>query len=348
VVDATHPALASALYGTLRLEDASLQPSYLAQPLVIHSAQAAIGGSGINWTGVHATLGTLDFDASLRMPLPCPPAMGCVRHFDVNAPEVRLSALRDALEGSGSGRELMRAIMQRVETSGTAWPALEGTIRVDLLSASKLLLHNATADVAISNDTVRILSLSARTMGGTVHGTGSMPLPGGKPSTAEVQLSRVNADDLASLFGEQWGGGVLDLSTRLRLSGSTAADLAKSAQGTFRLDWSNGAWSGAAASSKDMAGAEQAATEPAGAEPTPGASPSPFGHFDQWTAEGSVSAGTLHLKRSLLSSGGLANAVSGSVSFDRSLSLAVAGEGAAPETMVRGTLGIPVVTTAAQ
>jgi hypothetical protein len=242
----------------------------------------------------------------------------------------------------------MRAIMQRVETGATAWPALEGTIRVDRLSASKLLLHNATADVAISNDTVRILSLSARTMGGTVHGTGSMPLTGGKPSMAEVQLSRVNADDLASLFGEQWGGGVLDLSTKLRLSGSTAADLAKSAQGTFRLDWSNGAWSGAAASTRDMAGAEQAATEPAGTEPTPAAPASPFGHFDQWTAEGSVSAGTLHLKRSLLSSGGLANAVSGSISFDRSLSLAVAGEGAAAETMVRGTLGIPVVTTAAQ
>jgi hypothetical protein len=54
VVDATHPALASALSGTLRLEDASLQPSYLAQPLVIHSAQAAIGGSGINWSAIHA------------------------------------------------------------------------------------------------------------------------------------------------------------------------------------------------------------------------------------------------------------------------------------------------------
>ncbi|MGI8771601.1 MAG: AsmA family protein [Acidobacteriaceae bacterium] len=346
VADVTRPALPSALYGTVRLIDASVLPAYLVQPLAIHSAQAAIGSAGINWSGIHATLGTLDFDASLRMPLPCPATNGCVRHFDVNAPQVNLAALRDALKGTGTGRELMRAIMERVETSTAAWPALEGSVRVDRLSAGKLLLHNATADVAINNDTVRILSLSARTLGGTVHGAGSMPLGGRKPSTAEVQLSRVNADDLASLFGEQWGGGVVDLSTRLRLSGSTAADLAKSAQGTFRLDWSNGGWGGATRSTGQPE-AEPAAAGPAAAGRA-AAPPSPFSHFDQWTAEGSVSAGALHLKRSILSSGGVANAVTGSVSFDRSVSLAVAGDGAAPPTAVSGTLGVPMITAASQ
>ncbi len=340
VVDATHPAMPSAVYGTLRLTDASLLPAYLVQPLTIHSAQAAIGSGGVNWSGVRATLGNLDFNASLRMPLPCPAATGCVRHFDVNAAQMNLGALRDALKGTGTGRELMRAIMERVETSPATWPALEGTVRVDRLSAGKLLLQNATADVAVNNDALRIVSLSARTLGGTVHGSGSMPLTRDKPSSADVQLSRVNADDLASLFGEQWGGGVLDLSTRLRLSGSTAAALAKSAQGSFRLDWSNGAWGGAKPAEQQPA-AESAATEQS-------ASPSPFQHFDQWTAEGSVSAGALHLKRSILSSGGLANAVSGSVSFDRSLALAVAGEGAAPATTVSGTLGFPVTTAATQ
>lgn len=343
VMDATHPALPSALYGTLRLTDASLLPAYLVQPLAIHSAQAAIGPAGINWSGVHATLGALDFGASLRMPLPCPAANECVRHFDVNAADLDLGALRDALKGTGTGRELMRAIMERVETSTATWPALEGAVRVDRLTAGKLLLQNTTANVTVSDGAVRVLSLSARTLGGTVHGAGSMPFTGAKPSTADVQLSRVNADDLASLFGEQWGGGVLDLSARLRLSGSTATELAKSAQGTFRLDWSNGAWGGAAAPPIRQAAEEPTAAESATAEPA-----SPFRHFDEWTAEGTLAAGTLHLKRSLLNSGGLANAVTGNVSFDRSLSLTVTAEGAAPQTRVSGTLSDPAVNTAAR
>jgi hypothetical protein len=330
VSDADTPALPATLSGTLRLEDASLLPTYLARPLAIHSARAAIGSAGIDWSNIQATLGTVNFTASLRMPVPCPPESGCKRHFDVTAGEVGLTDLRTALHAKNTGRELVRQFMNRVETGAAAWPPLEGTVRVDRLTAAKALLRNVTASVAINDDSVRVLSFDARTLGGTLQGTGEMRLGAAKPYTAEVQLTRINADDLAALFNERWGGGVLDVSAKLRLSGSSAAELAKSARGTFRYEWSNGGWTEARS---------DAATE---------SQPGGFRRFDRWTADGSVSSGVLNLEHSLLTSGETTSAVNGSISLDRSLSLDIAAQGSGPTTRVTGTLGESAVTTAEQ
>jgi hypothetical protein len=338
VSSADTPALPATLSGTLRLEDASLLPSYLARPLSIHSARAAIGSAGIDWSNIQATLGTVNFTASLRVPVPCPPASGCVRHFDVTANEVGLTDLRTALHAKNTGRELVRRFMNRVGTGAEAWPPLEGTVRVDRLAAGRALLRNVTASVAISDDSVRFLSLDAHTLGGTLQATGEMRLGAAKPYTAEVELARINADDLAALFNERWGGGVLDLSAKLRLSGSSAAELAKSARGSFRYEWSNGGWAEAQTDAPE-------ATRPAGLR-----------RFDRWTADGSVSSGALHLEHSLLSSGETTSAVTGSISLDRSLSLDIAaqgtgpgsGPGSGPTTRVTGTLAQSAVTTAEQ
>jgi AsmA-like protein len=330
VSDADTPAPPATLSGTLRVEDASLVPTYLARPLLIHSAHAAIGSAGIDWSGIQARLGTVDFTASLRMPVTCPSASDCVRHFDVTASEVALTDVRTALHAKNTGRELVRQFMNRVEAGAAAWPPLEGTVRVDRLNAGRALLRNVTASVAISDNSVRFLSFDARTLGGTLQGTGEMLVGAAKPYTAEVQLSRINADDLAALFNERWGGGVLDLSAKLRLSGSTAAELAKSARGSFRYEWSNGGW---AEAQSQVPGEIQ---------------PSGFRRFDRWTADGSVSSGVLHLEHSLLSSGETTSAVSGSISLDRSLSLDIAAQGAEPATRVTGTLAESAVTTAEQ
>ena len=120
----------SAINGSIAVHNADFQPSYLAEPVHIVTAMAAISPAELRWNGVSATLGATHFNGSLRIPIPCLAA--CERQFDLTAANVNFGALAASLRGEDEG--VMQELLNRVRSRSQDWPLLDGTIHIARLA----------------------------------------------------------------------------------------------------------------------------------------------------------------------------------------------------------------------
>ncbi len=154
-----------------------------------------------------------------------------------------------------------------------------------------------------------------------MHLAGAVDASGDQPEyRIDVQVTNAAPSALASIFDERWGSGLANFSAQLRMSGFDAQDLARSATGTLRWDWTKG---GLAAD-----------------DPLPVAA-QPFVHFDQWSADATIADSTIKITHSLLARGQDAIPLSGTISFEREIDMT--GGSAAHTFTVTGTLQHPEV-----
>jgi hypothetical protein len=319
-IDQTAPL--SEVSGAVGLHNADFQPSYLAEPVHIATATATISPTELRWNGVTATLGTTHFTGNLRIPLPC--VGPCERDFDLTAASVNFGTLASSLEGQDEG--MMQDLINRVRSRSQDWPLLDGTVHIAHLGLGEIEIANASADLALHDGNLEVRSLDGRTLGGTLHATGAVDLASTPSYDAAVQLRHVSAPELAQLLKEHWGPGQIDLASDLTMKGATAADLASSANGGLRWNWTAGA--------------------------LPQLATTPLHRFDRWSGNGKVAKGTITLGTSEISSSGTSAVVTGTIGSDRSLDLKI---GTAPATTpeketagtatVTGTLAVPVAAT---
>ena len=318
----------SAINGSIALHNADFQPSYLAEPVRIVTATAAISPAELRWNGVNATLGVTHFTGSLRIPIPCLAA--CERQFDLTAANVNFGELTASLRGEDEG--VMQELLNRVRSRSQDWPLLDGTVHIAHLALGQLEVANASADLTLRDGSLEVSSLDGRTLGGAFHATGAVDL-GSTPSyDAAVQLRRVSASELAQLLKEHWGPGTIDLSSDLAMSGTTASALSGSAKGTLHWSWTGGA--------------------------LPQLTSTPLRRFDRWTGNGKVAKGAITITSSEVTSNSSIASVTGTIGSDRSLELKVAAPPkdstqtptqtattAVFSTTMSGTLAAPVVET---
>ena len=318
----------SAINGSIALHNADFEPSYLAEPVRIVTATAAISPAELRWNGVSATLGVTHFTGSLRIPVPCLAA--CERQFDLTAANVNFGALAASLRGEDEG--VMQELLNRVRSRSQDWPLLDGTVHIARLALGQLEVANASADLTLRDGSLEVSSLDGRTLGGAFHATGAVDL-GSTPSyDAAVQLRRVSASELAQLLKEHWGPGTIDLSSDLAMSGTTASALSGSAKGTLHWSWTGGA--------------------------LPQLTSTPLRRFDRWTGNGKVAKGAITITSSEVTSNSSIASVTGTIGSDRSLELKVAAPPkdstqtptqtattAVSSTTMGGTLAAPVVET---
>jgi uncharacterized protein involved in outer membrane biogenesis len=320
----------SAINGSIALHNADFQPSYLAEPVRIVTATAAISPAELRWNGVSATLGVTHFTGSLRIPIPC--LATCERQFDLTAANVNFGALAASLRGEDEG--VVRELLNRVRSRSQDWPLLDGTVHIARLALGQLEVANASADLTLRDGSLEVSSLDGRTLGGAFHATGAVDL-GSTPSyDAAVQLRRVSASELAQLLKEHWGPGAIDLSSDLAMSGTNASALSGSAKRTLHWSWTGGA--------------------------LPQLTSTPLRRFDRWTGSGKVAKGAITITSSEVTSNSTAATVTGTIGRDRSLDLKVAAPPkdstqtptqtqtattAASSTTMSGTLAAPVVET---
>ena len=326
-IDQTTPL--SDVSGAVALRNADFQPAYLAEPVHIVTATAAISPTEVRWNGVTATLGTTHFNGNLRIPLPC--IAPCERHFDLTAASVNFGALAASLQGQDEG--VVQDLINRVRSRSQDWPLLDGTAHIARLDLGQIEIANASADLALHDGNLEVRSLDGRTLGGTLHATGAVDLASTPGYDAAVQLRHVSMPEVAQLLKEHWGPGQIDLSSDLVMSGATASDLSGSANGTLRWNWTSGA--------------------------LPQLTSTPLHRFDRWSGHGKVAKGTLTIGSSEITGNNVTAMVTGTIGSDRSLDLKVvrppttstspmAGtstEESAPTAAVTGTLAAPVVET---
>jgi hypothetical protein len=157
---------------------------------------------------------------------------------------------------------------------------------------------------ALDAGELTIRSLDAQALGGALHGEGTVTLVNGAPSyELSTTLTRASAAAAGALFHENWGAGSVTVSSEVQLAGTSPEQLAASATGRFDAEWLRGGL---------------------GAQ-------TPLAHFALWTADGRIANGALTLTRSQLAAtpNGHTLPVSGSIGFDRKLTLAVGEPGVA-------------------
>ncbi len=311
---AEHPA---ALDGSIRLHNAQLTADFLAQPLEIGSAQAALGGNRIDWTATAIVYSSVHADGTLSYPAFCAAALGCPHQFTLHLATLDTAAAQAALLGNSHHGELVQRLLDRINPSGggdRSLPAFSGTVQIAALTMRTLIVHDLAASLSIGGNTVQIGSLTGRALDGSLHLSGAIDLSGAAPRyEIEAKLDHASASSAAALFQEKWGPGSFSLVSKLQLSGFDEKALASSAAGTFLVAWTKGGLPIDATPATD--------SEPPG-DIRNSSARSSFARFDSWVADGTIAQSTLNLGKSEIASGADVIPVTGTIAFTRELHLA--------------------------
>jgi AsmA-like C-terminal region len=265
--------------------------------------------------------GNMEARGTLEYPTLCASGTPCVRRFSLNAEALDLGALQSTLLGTGESGELLRQLLDRIDSHSVKWPDLSGTVQIGELSTGKLVVHDAVGAVDISGRSIRIRSLTGKVANGTMHLAGVVNASGSQPDyQLDMEVTNAAPSALGNIFEEHWGSGLANFSAQLRMSGVNAQDLARSTAGTLHWNWTKG---GLAAATPMSTAAE------------------PFVHFDQWSADAAIADSTITITHSLLARGQEAIPLSGTISFDRQIDLR--GGSAADPVAITGTLQHPEV-----
>jgi hypothetical protein len=293
----------------------------LSHPLRIASAQGILSPNQIAWTNASISYGKLEAQGTLEYPTVCTGSTACAGRFSLTTAALDLGALQSTLLGSSGGGALLRQILDRIDRRPVKWPDLSGTVQIGELSSGKLVVRDVIGAIDVSGNLIKIRSLSGHLANGTVHLAGVVDASGDQPDyRLDAQVTNAAPSALAGIFDEQWGSGVANLSTQLRMSGFDAQELARSATGTLHWNWTKG-------------GLAAEAPLPVAAQP--------FVHFDQWSADAAIADSTITITHSLLARGKEAIPLSGTISFGREIDLK--GGSAAEAVAITGTLEHPEV-----
>ncbi|MGC1299104.1 MAG: AsmA family protein [Alloacidobacterium sp.] len=291
-----NPSSTTTTEGSLRIKNAKYQASFLPEPVEIVSAQAALTPTQVIWNPVSIVFHKIPAALSITSPIPCSD-LACVREFSLDTPQLDAAALQSAVMGAGEHGEFLQQILARLDRHKVAWPTLNGTVRTAIFTLGPLALHDASTGLHIEGRQIQFTSIEAHALNGILQATGTMDATGSTPRYSfDAQLLHANATGLTSLWNESPLSGTVSVNMHVELAGYSTDDLARSAQGTFHWDWTQGAIA---------------------------LVPAALTHFDHWSADGAIKNSQLILDQSQVTKGPLKQTVSGTISFDRKSNLAV-------------------------
>jgi hypothetical protein len=282
--------------GSLHLQNAKYQASFLPEAVEIVSAQATIKPTQILWNPVSIVFHKIPATLSTSAPIPCS-SPSCVREFSLSTPQLDATMLQSAIMGAGEHGEFLQQILARFDRNKVEWPALDGSVRTATFMLGPLSLHDASCKLHIEGRKIEFTSIEAHALNGVLQATGVMDATGRTPRyTFDTQLLHANASALVPLLHEPPLNGIVSATAHLELAGYSTDDLAQSARGTFHWDWTEG---------------------------TATLAPSSLTHFDHWSADGAIKDQQLIFNQSAIVRGPVRQAVSGTISFDRKSNLTI-------------------------
>ena len=318
-VSGTSPKIATT--GVLKVEAAQLKPAFLPSPVEVQSAQITLSPDEIAWQDVSLTWQKIPMQGSIHFPAICNQPVACPATFALTTGPLSAAAIETAIAGN-SGNGLLGQLLNNALGGNhlTPWPSLRGQIRCDALDLGQLPLHHVAASVSVDQSTLTLTSLDTAMLGGTLHGSAEMSMDDGTPRwKLNLRVTDAESSQIAAIFAERWGSGVISAETALTMSGYRTEDLASSASGDFSFTWRNGS----------LANPDAIGNDPA------------LGRFDRWTAKGTVAHNRLILAGGVMARANKTIPLSGTISFDRELDLTLGN----PDEGVKigGTLAQPLL-----
>ncbi|HEX3986256.1 MAG TPA: AsmA family protein [Acidobacteriaceae bacterium] len=289
--------------GTLHVEGAELRAGFLRAPVEVASADVELKPGEVVWQKTNLHYGGMDVQGSGEYPAVCELTVGCPTTFALSVGALNGAKLETLLAGQPQGilGEILTSALG--EGSHGPWPPLRGTIEANSLELGKLAVQNVAASVTVEGKQLTIASFDGAALGGKLHASGTMDASSGTPHWAvDAALSGASLADVGKVFGGMFGTGTGAAEAKLTLSGYQTADLASSASGGFHFLWQNGGLPGVSRVS-----------QPDGS--------SVLGHFDRWSAAGTVENGTLTLTDGGVTRAGRTDAVRGTIGFNRNVNL---------------------------
>ena len=302
--------------GSLRIQHAQAKFAWLPEPVEIDSATANFAPDEITWSNAAIAFGGIAARGSFTHAVGCPPSEDCnllgseppAAHFDLDVATLDLAALQSALTGASRKNQLLNAILSEVGRKAAPWPPLDGTVRIGTLTLAGLTMHGAKGDVRIRGSRLNITSLEASTLGGSVDITGNMDAGASSPAySLNLNWTGIAVPQIAAIFHEKWGAGTMSGKASVTLAGYTASDLAGSARGTFKWDWTRGSLGPAVDGPATLRPASL--TRPQATNFSPA-------RFSHWQASGTIAGSALKLEPSPGT-----NPVTGTVTFERAIDL---------------------------
>jgi hypothetical protein len=293
---ATADASADHLSGTVNLHNVNWKADYLANHVEIAQATLRLDTNGANrWDPVVFSYGPVKGTAAVELLEKCEAGQACGPKFSVQFGALDAAALQAAILGAHQQGTLLSELIAKLKpASSPVWPEFEGTVKADSLMLGSVTLVKASATVRIVKTGAEITGLDAGILGGRVHGSGTLRT-GDKPDYAlEGQFEKLVPDEVGTLLGLHWSGGMLDADGKVELAGFTDKDLTSSAKGTMHLAWKHGVMSG-----PTLVGHGSAATM----------------RFERWTADAEIANGAITLKQNEMQEGASKRAVEATVTF---------------------------------
>jgi hypothetical protein len=323
-------ALADSLSGTVTMHDVNWKPDFLAHDVEITQATLHLGNGAFRWDPVAFAYGPVKGTATLSVPVSCPGPEPCPPQFTLRFGSLDAATLETAVLGVRQKATLLSDLIDRLHpSSAPPWPQLLGQVSAEELVLGPVTLKEPQAALAIKDTGADITHLQAGLLGGTLQGTGTFERPASdndKPAyTLDCRLDNLNAQAVGKLIGENWSGGALNAAGKVQFAGYTGADLAGSATGKIHFDWRRGAVM------LRNAGAPPDTAAPAALEvPAARTVPPVLAHFERWSADASITDGTITLGSNAVRAGGRTHAVAATVTFGVPPQVRF-GEGASPQ-----------------
>jgi hypothetical protein len=308
--------------GTLHVQGAELHAGFLRAPVEVTSAEVELKPGEVVWQNAALHYGGMDFAASGEYPSVCEQPGTCPGRFALCAGTLSAAKIETVFAGQPKG--LLGEILTNALGGGSSgpWPPLQGTIEANALELGKVTLQNVVAAAAVEGKKLTIASFEGGALGGKLQGRGTMDASSGTPQwVLDVQVTGASLQDVGKIFSETWGPGTAAAETKLTMSGYRTTDLAESASGTFHFTWQNGGLPGV--SRVNQSGEAV------------------LGHFDQWSATGTIGDRTLSLTDGSVTRAGHKDAVRGTIAFSRALNLTM--ETRRGRVRVGGSLAHPAV-----
>jgi len=299
-------SLPAQVQGTVALRNVSVDTAWLPGPIVLAQGKISLSPAAIAWQGLQWSWAGAKFDGAATHVSDCADTESCRWHVTAHAPLLNLQQILNEFRPSATD-ELLSLFRGN---ANAGWPPFQVDLNVDALAAGRLSVAHFSAGIQAANATLDFTRCSGTTLGSEMECFGNIALDRG---TAEFSIAaaRASLSAAGALFKETWGTGTAETSVELKFQRGN------SPTGTFTAMLRNAEFAGAAASS-------------------------PLARVQSWQMSGQVLSDHLQIDRSLLTSGGKDFPVTGSIGFDRRLSLDINPAGATPKH-VSGSVASPRV-----
>ncbi|MFB3813356.1 MAG: AsmA family protein [Terriglobales bacterium] len=227
--------------GTAQLHNVNATVPGVNAPLHIGDATVVLARNAATMQNFTALLSgsPVEFSGSVQVGRGCDTLVQCPIRFDLRSDELSLGSLNRLLNPRYAKRTWYRLFSQ--ERTPLLSLEASGQLSVGRLRLASVSANHVTASAQLRAGKLTLSTVKADVLGGKHQGRWEADFTGGAPEyRGSGKLDGVVMSQVAALARDDWAAGTAALGYRISMTGGSAAELAASAMGSGKFDWTHG------------------------------------------------------------------------------------------------------------